>query len=97
MFNIHNTKSAREPKLFNFFPDAQKQLNKYCIEQVNEGTISCESVATHLRNVIIPKCYKDLCDNAAEKHDLPSYKELFWMQIIYIWYLDTNPASLDLD
>ena len=45
-----------------FLSRSKTELNKFCINQIKEGTMNCETTATELKNKIILKCYKDLLD-----------------------------------
>ena len=72
-------KEGREPKLFQFFPEAKNEIIKFCSEGVKSGCLSSEAVRSEIRNVIVPNCYSNLIMEAGGDSELmPSYEELLF-------------------
>ena len=78
LFFIPNKRIEREPKLFEFFPDAKTQIVRHCTSQVNLCLLSTELVKSEIQNNIIPHCYKELLDEAGDenKGNIPCYDYL---------------------
>jgi len=79
-FIVPNSKLAREPKLFNFFPEARTAIEKYCSKEINLGSLSSEALRNHINTTIIPECYQNMIDDAKEdRNSMPTYMELLHM------------------
>ena len=77
---VPNSKSAREPKLFNFFPEAKTDIENFCSKEVNLGSLSSESLRNEIKNTILPNCYNQLLeDTKDDASSMPSYDEMIYM------------------
>ena len=81
--------------------------------QVNLGSLSTELVKSQIKNVIIPRCYQDLLEEAGaeNKGNMPLYNELLhmldlsnvsmstvWRWLVYLGYkYDENKKSYYTD
>ena len=73
------SKEVRQPKLFQFFPEAKTAIIRFCSEGVKNGSLSSESLRNEILTGIAPNCYKQLIDDAGNDASLmPSYKELLY-------------------
>ena len=113
LFFTPNNRNEREPKLFSFFPDSKTQIVRYCTSQVNLGCLSTELVKSQIKNVIIPRCYQDLLEEAGEENrgNMPLYNKLLhmldlsnvsmstvWRWLVYLGYkYDENKKSYYTD
>ena len=76
-FALSFLKEDREPKLFQFFPEAKNQIIKYCSDGVKNGSLSSEAARSEITNVILPDCYRQLLIDAGDDALLmPSLEEL---------------------
>ena len=68
----------REPKLFNFSPEAKEDLIWFCNNKVKEGKLSTDAAYAEIKQVIIPRCYSKLLLDAGEAYRdaVPQLNEL---------------------
>ena len=78
-FGTPFSKEVREPKLFQFFPEAKTAIIKFCSDGVKNGSLSSESLRNEIIIVIAPNCYKQLIDDAGyDARLMPSFPELLY-------------------
>ena len=52
VFGSQFNKGAREPKLFQFFPESKREVIKFCLEGVKNSSLSSEALC-HVINISI--------------------------------------------
>ena len=80
-FNISYVRTALEPKLFSFSPQARKDLIKYCSNKVKTGELCTEGAHSEMTNNIVPTCYSNLLIETSEemRNSIPTYDDLLQM------------------